>query len=217
MFYVWISINLGIIIHIIIWTKKKTKNNTSSNFKNSFFFNTHLKFWKICLNIGVYTFVTLTENVLSNLNSIITKFVIPIDFILTYVYRWINLIKILNVLNFHYFFLCIPFLMYTLLLQDRWSELVVRVSITPWAIFSALRSFLLHTTWHKFYVLHSITIDSEVHTMLGKAPLSYTSVPISSDSTDLTLFRYSCSIITQVWLLSSISNHANFVYLKINP
>ncbi|VVC31376.1 Hypothetical protein CINCED_3A009974 [Cinara cedri] len=73
--------------------------------------------------------------------------------------------------------------------QEHWSELVVRVSITPWELFSALRSFLLHTGWHKFYVLHSITIDSGVQTMLSKDPLSYTSVPISTDSSDLTLFR----------------------------
>jgi len=63
------------------------------------------------------------------------------------------------------------------------------VSVTPWELFSALRSFLLHTGWHKFFVLHTITIDSVVETMLGKAPLSYASVPISPDSSDLTLFR----------------------------
>ncbi|KAL4149546.1 hypothetical protein QTP88_003474 [Uroleucon formosanum] len=73
--------------------------------------------------------------------------------------------------------------------KERWNEMVVRVSITPWELFSALKSFLLHTGWHKFYVLHSITIDESVKTMLSIAPLSYTSVPISSDSSDLMLFR----------------------------
>ncbi|XP_050436256.1 glutamate receptor ionotropic, NMDA 3A-like isoform X2 [Adelges cooleyi] len=73
--------------------------------------------------------------------------------------------------------------------QENWSDFVVRATITPWEIFAALRSFLLHTKWHKFYVLHSLTITSDVQTMLGKSPLSYTSIPISTDTPDSTAFR----------------------------
>ncbi|XP_050537258.1 glutamate receptor ionotropic, NMDA 3A-like isoform X2 [Daktulosphaira vitifoliae] len=73
--------------------------------------------------------------------------------------------------------------------QERWSELVVRVAITPWELFSALRSFLLHADWHKFYILHSMMITSEVQNMLSESPLSYTSIPISTYSSDKTLFR----------------------------
>ncbi|XP_015380519.1 PREDICTED: glutamate receptor ionotropic, NMDA 3B-like [Diuraphis noxia] len=92
--------------------------------------------------------------------------------------------------------------------QERWNEMVVRVSITPWELFSALRSFLLHTGWHKFYVLHSITIDESVKTMLSIAPLSYTSVPISSDSSDLMLFRQLRSAVHDVLSGRSIGRRA---------
>ncbi|KAF0765858.1 glutamate receptor ionotropic, NMDA 3A-like [Aphis craccivora] len=113
-----------------------------------------------------------------------------------------------------------------LMKQERWNNMVVRVSITSWELFSALRSFLLHTGWYKFYVLHSITIDERVKTMLSKAPLSYTSVPISSDSSDLVLFRsttllkFASSFLYKHWTTPYYTIHftmyaSNIIIMKI--